>query len=165
MEAGVSEKCVFDVIRAENSAFHESGWDRPTQLYRYYDDGGNLLYVGITSQPNVREEKHRRQSPWRIDAAYIRYELFPSWSIAEMAELISISREAPQHNRRRPPGESHHEIEATMEPFPAHRAFLEATGGRYVSDQVFWAKLADIENASRPPCCDAPFDSCPTDMP
>ncbi len=111
----MSGKCVFDVIRAENSAFYECGWDRPTQLYRYYDDSGNLLYIGITSQPAVREEKHRRESPWRIDAAYVRYELFPSWGIAEVAEMLSISRDGPKHNRRRPSSEGHHEAEVEID--------------------------------------------------
>ncbi len=34
-----------------------------------------------------------------------------------------------------------------------------------MSDKVFWAKLIDIESAARPPRCEAPLGSCPTDMP
>jgi predicted GIY-YIG superfamily endonuclease len=36
----------------------------PTAVYRFYDDAGQLLYVGITSDLISRWREHEKHSPW-----------------------------------------------------------------------------------------------------
>ena len=35
-----------------------------TALYRFFDEAGTLLYVGISNDPDVRWSYHARQKDW-----------------------------------------------------------------------------------------------------
>lgn len=50
-------------VAARNTVF----WNGPTGLYRLYDRGGLLLYVGLSTEPERRFREHRRSTPWWRD--------------------------------------------------------------------------------------------------
>lgn len=70
----------------------------PTTLYRFYDEDGALLYVGVTLQPKERIQGHRSTSAWWDVAASARMERFPTRREALDAEQRAIATEAPLHN-------------------------------------------------------------------
>jgi DNA-binding transcriptional regulator YhcF (GntR family)/predicted GIY-YIG superfamily endonuclease len=69
-----------------------------TALYRLFDSDGNLLYVGITNNPEYRFGQHRRTKPWwpQVDHNEIRW--FDSLEEAAEAEKVTIAAEQPTHN-------------------------------------------------------------------
>jgi hypothetical protein len=71
---------------------------RWTSLYRYFDAGGLLLYVGITSIRERRGAQHARSAEWWWRVASSSVEHFTDRSTALRAEAIAISTEHPIHN-------------------------------------------------------------------
>ncbi len=71
-----------------------------TCLYRYFYEGGGLIYIGIADDMKKRDEQHFRKSPWRLDARSMRIEAFPTRAIAELAEVIAIANERPPYNKQ-----------------------------------------------------------------
>lgn len=67
-------------------------------LYRFYDQTGALLYVGITSDPGARWPKHRRDKPWWHDVATITVEVHPDRDTVLAAERTAIVNECPRYN-------------------------------------------------------------------
>lgn len=72
--------------------------DRPHALYRIYDNGGQLLYVGITMALQQRLGAHRQGRSWWHEVAIIEVEYLPSRQAALEAERDAIVREKPAHN-------------------------------------------------------------------
>lgn len=74
-------------------------------LYRIYGEGGHLLYIGQTSQPNMRLRKHAESKDWWPGVATITLEHFSSRDDIERAEKMAIASEQPmlnvQHNPAR----------------------------------------------------------------
>jgi hypothetical protein len=68
------------------------------QLYRYFDEEGCLLYVGISHSAVVRAQAHRK-SAWWIDAAEMKIENFPTRELALEAERRAIKTEKPRFNK------------------------------------------------------------------
>lgn len=71
-----------------------------TALYRYWDEDGKLLYVGITGDLSQREEGHIRRSSWMELAAKSSVARFSSREEAEDAELEAIRLERPLFNAK-----------------------------------------------------------------
>ena len=69
-----------------------------TNLYRYFDEDGALLYVGITNQLRQRDTAHWKSKRWRREAALISVEWFPTRRLAEFCEGRAIWAEDPAHN-------------------------------------------------------------------
>lgn len=71
-----------------------------TMLYRFYDEAGDLLYVGITDDPHVRWAAHSRKrgNPWWARVRVVHTEWHPTRAEAEAAEVVAIRREQPQYN-------------------------------------------------------------------
>lgn len=69
-------------------------------LYRFYDEAGILLYVGISVNPLGRWDQHRTKTWWR-DVRTATIEPCESREAALDAELAAIRAENPQHNIRR----------------------------------------------------------------
>lgn len=69
-------------------------------LYRFYDSGRRLLYVGITGQPRERWTRHRRNASWWTAVAYVAVEIFPAEWEALDAERAAIRSESPRFNKR-----------------------------------------------------------------
>lgn len=70
----------------------------PQALYRFYDQHGQLLYIGITMDLGSRWYSHDRGKPWWIDVARATVEHFPTRSEALDAEAAAIQRERPLWN-------------------------------------------------------------------
>jgi len=67
-------------------------------LYRLFDRGGNLLYVGITNDVKARFANHASLQPWWLDVATCRTEFFPTREALERGERAAIKAERPRHN-------------------------------------------------------------------
>lgn len=68
-------------------------------LYRYFDEAGILLYVGVTVDASSRECMHRASSAWRIFANTISRADFDDIKDAEQTERWVIGREQPIFNK------------------------------------------------------------------
>ena len=70
----------------------------PTVLYRFFDDAGQLLYVGIARNPIQRLFQHNDDKPWAGDITTITLERFPTRIAAREAEIAAIMNEGAIHN-------------------------------------------------------------------
>ena len=73
--------------------------DQRTALYRFFDEGGALLYVGITANTKERWLAHRYDKPWWPDVAEKTVEWFDNRTLALEAEKHAIVAELPAYNR------------------------------------------------------------------
>lgn len=71
-----------------------------TSLYRAFNAGGELLYVGITDKHLLRFRQHGNTKPWWPAVAVLRLEHFESRDHALAAESNAIKAEAPKWNLR-----------------------------------------------------------------
>jgi hypothetical protein len=71
---------------------------RQTAVYRLYDAGGQLLYVGIAYDPDARWLQHASTSPWWPLVTQTKVEWKGSREDAEDAECRAIQAEAPRYN-------------------------------------------------------------------
>jgi predicted GIY-YIG superfamily endonuclease len=72
--------------------------DHRTALYRFFDEGGALLYVGITANLESRWLDHEREKPWWPQVVEKTVEWFDNRPAAGAAELEAIKAEHPVHN-------------------------------------------------------------------
>lgn len=69
-----------------------------TSIYRMFNAGGALLYVGQTGNLPTRLDTHRSKKPWWTEVASITVEHFVSRDAALDAERRAILRESPEYN-------------------------------------------------------------------
>jgi predicted GIY-YIG superfamily endonuclease len=69
-----------------------------TTLYRYFNEHGQLLYVGITGNNYKRQSQHRRGAEWFVEATSATFEHFPNRGDALLAETQAIQTENPIYN-------------------------------------------------------------------
>jgi len=69
-----------------------------TALYRAFDSGGLLLYVGISKNFGVRWRHHAKNQPWWDEVQRLTVDLCASRSEAMAAELAAIRTEGPKYN-------------------------------------------------------------------
>ncbi|MYX67399.1 regulatory GntR family protein [Streptomyces sp. KhCrAH-43] len=70
-----------------------------TALYRYYGAGAQLLYIGISNDPDFRWKSHLyRDSKWASLVTSRVDEWFGTRSEAEEAEVAAIKSEQPRFN-------------------------------------------------------------------
>lgn len=67
-------------------------------LYRFFDQTGALLYVGITNNPGRRWSQHQGDKPWWHDVARIEMEPHPDRPTVLAAERAAIAAERPRYN-------------------------------------------------------------------
>ena len=72
--------------------------DVPHALYRFYDEAGVLLYVGITADPGTRFKQHRGDKEWWTQVVNIRIEKLPTRAAVLAAERKAIREERPLWN-------------------------------------------------------------------
>jgi hypothetical protein len=71
---------------------------REVHLYRHFDAGGALLYVGVSRQLKGRINGHRYNSVWFGDVEKTTIEKFSSRRDALAAEGAAIRNEKPKFN-------------------------------------------------------------------
>jgi predicted GIY-YIG superfamily endonuclease len=96
------EQAPSPALRIPYLKFHEPDGIR-TLLYRFFDDEGRLLYVGITNNPQVRWSDHagkarKGENAWWRHARVVHTEWFATRAEAEKAEITAIHNEHPLHN-------------------------------------------------------------------
>ena len=69
-----------------------------TAVYRYFDEGDRLLYVGIAKDSAVRDVQHAARSAWRKLSVRREVEWFESRPDALAAEREAIRSEGPMFN-------------------------------------------------------------------
>lgn len=70
---------------------------QPTAVYRLFDAGDQLLWVGSTRALKPRLASHRRK-PWWPEVARVAVQRFASREEARQAETRAIRTERPRHN-------------------------------------------------------------------
>lgn len=75
-----------------------SSTNEPHVLYRLFDTSDNLLYIGITNDPELRWKQHGKVKNWWRQVATIRVEHFDSRDDALAAEKAAIKAEKPRWN-------------------------------------------------------------------
>jgi len=75
-----------------------------TDLYRFFDAKGGLLYVGISLSALTRWQNHRGDKTWWADVAETKVEHFPDRGSALIAESRAIAAENPRFNVLGNPG-------------------------------------------------------------
>lgn len=71
---------------------------RPCCVYRTYDLGGTLLYVGSSFAPEQRYADHENRAPWWPFMVDVRESWFASEGEARAAEREAIATEHPRWN-------------------------------------------------------------------
>ncbi len=67
-------------------------------VYRFYDERGKLLYVGVTSRGMNRFSEHGQMKKWWPRVRTTKVEHFATYQEALRAERTAIRSEAPVHN-------------------------------------------------------------------
>lgn len=77
-------------------------YDQPPGVfvYRLYNARRRLLYVGVTSNWQLRQASHRNTKPWWGDVVKARLTHTPSRKDALLLEKKLIRDERPLHNRK-----------------------------------------------------------------
>lgn len=72
--------------------------ESPCELYRWYNAGGELLYVGISMNAAKRAAEHRKDKSWWDEAKRMDKQKFASRREAADAERLAIRTEYPKYN-------------------------------------------------------------------
>jgi predicted GIY-YIG superfamily endonuclease len=72
---------------------------RATAVYRFFDTGGRLLYVGIAYDPAERWKHHAAKTRWWKDAVDNTIEWYDTRPEAERAEAVALRYEKPIYNK------------------------------------------------------------------
>lgn len=77
-----------------------------TALYRHFDANGELLYVGISINPNSRSASHKSSSDWFSQIHRIDVEWHETRELALEAEKRAIQNGQPKRNKMHSTGMS-----------------------------------------------------------
>lgn len=72
-------------------------------LYRFYNDSGQLLYVGITNDPPRRMGQHAKDKEWWAQVRGMTVDWYPDRPSVLAAEKRAINVENPLHNIQHKP--------------------------------------------------------------
>ncbi len=97
------EKMIAEAMEALNSkAERIRGKSKPTQLYRFYNEEEQLLYVGVSKSTIQRLFTHQKLSDWYILVRFVVVDNYADRKSALAAERDAIKTEKPffniQHN-------------------------------------------------------------------
>lgn len=123
------------IRRPKNEAV---GDDRPTAVYRLYDEGGRLLYVGISDQAEERLMQHAVQKHWYREVATREIVWFDTRQLADAEEDGAIAAEDPVYNLC---GDIQDPVRRIREKGVKRRYVV--TGGRYAIFQATVKRLRD----------------------
>ena len=131
-----------------------------TALYRLYDAEGELLYVGITRNPERRFAEHAADKPWWPLVTRRNVEWYEKRKHALAAKEAAIKKHEPYHNRDHSPNWP--SVRFTMEMSVNQQKAVEllarsitATGSPPPVDWILWC-LLDRELSARGLFGDAP---------
>jgi hypothetical protein len=113
-------------------------------LYRFFDVGGDLLYIGITNDPGRRWSRHANDKPWWHEVDRIELERYPDRVAVLAAERKAIQDEHPRYNVAHAPPP----LAAPSEPGPCPQACECGAAAEYVyvlhreirTHEQWWAK-------------------------
>ena len=71
---------------------------RACYVYRHYDADDNLLYVGVSRNPQNRIDTHRKTAHWFNDSVRVEHEKYSDRESAIHAETAAIKSESPKWN-------------------------------------------------------------------
>lgn len=74
------------------------GATQPSSVYRMYDKGGVLIYVGLTDRGHLRQADHLASKAWAREIAETHWEHFDTREEAAHRERDLIEEKHPQHN-------------------------------------------------------------------
>lgn len=69
--------------------------------YEYYNEAGDLLYVGVTENMRTRISAHRSSSEWFPQVAKIRARFYTTAARAAEREVALLTNATPIHNKDR----------------------------------------------------------------
>jgi hypothetical protein len=69
-------------------------------LYRFWNEAGELLYVGLSGKPGARWSAHRRTQSWWREVCRVTVEHFDNHYDLAGAEVAAIKSEKPKYNVR-----------------------------------------------------------------
>lgn len=74
---------------------------RACYVYRCFTEGGDLLYVGMSTDPAARVWSHRYENPsmYRL-LAHVSMVEYPTRALASVAERLAIATEHPRFNKQ-----------------------------------------------------------------
>lgn len=132
--------------------------DQRTALYRFFDESGALLYVGITANLEDRLAHHERNKPWWPEVFSKHIEWFDTRPPARAAELKAILEERPIHNVNSSPwAPGPRELEPTERTISQLRSNLteQCERAKYLGEAVV---VVDRTKGRRPIAALVPFD-------
>lgn len=109
--------------------------DGPTTLYRFYDQNGVLLYVGVTSVGPSRWADHEHHRSWWALVTRADAEHYPDRASAHAAEKVAIRSEQPPWNIS-------HKLPRSPKQAPRRRR--RGSGTMIERDDGRWALIARI---------------------
>lgn len=99
-------------------------------LYRFFDAEDRLLYIGVSSRFEMRQNTHRATQPWWPDVA--RSEVQPLTGLtraqAQKIEAAAIITERPLHNTQHNPDRVPPQREPKVRQASPSEVLAEATG-------------------------------------
>lgn len=82
----------------ERGAIRYHGPTDPSAVYRIYDSNAELIYVGMSYEPDTRVRVQRREKPWGHEIARHEVDWHPNRAASQRAEEQLIKQEHPRHN-------------------------------------------------------------------
>lgn len=108
-----------------------------TALYRLYGEDGVLLYVGITSNPEVRWAWHRGAQAWWPLVTNKTLEWFDDRLDAAKAEAVAIRTENPIKNVASPDEDGL----GGWTPIPGRRTEMRIRTAGFLASDDLWARF------------------------
>jgi predicted GIY-YIG superfamily endonuclease len=109
--------------------------ESPHAVYRVYDLAGNLLYIGVSVDPDARFRNHKNRAEWTGKHHHHELTWYLNRADAEAAETAAIKAEHPKYNVQHntghsilpPPGDParHQPIRQTVDLDQEHHRFLK----------------------------------------
>lgn len=107
-------------------------------LYRFYNDSGQLLYTGITNNPERRFTEHAKEKHWWTNVRGISIDWYDDRDSVLTAEKRAIRIENPLHNVRDKHAPLSGEGELSYEDL-VHMAAAVATSRSWEPTEQFWS--------------------------
>jgi len=82
----------------ERGAIRHHGPSDASAVYRIYNAGGDLIYVGMSYEPAIRVEVQRREKPWGHEIARYEVDWHSDRAASQRAEERLIKELQPRYN-------------------------------------------------------------------